>query len=214
MREKDCWYIDVCTKDSCDSCIRYLEMSFLMENSGIPKKKQMPTILNAGVDKRAFERLAEIKSDMIDFVEHGDSLYICSEETGNGKTSWSIKLLLKYFDEIWAGNGLRIRGYFLHVPTFLNQLKDFNNDNLPKLKNILTTADLIVWDDIASAKLSDYDISQLLLFIDQRNLNELSNIYTGNLTTLESLINCAGNRLASRIWQSSEIIQFRGKDRR
>lgn len=213
MNEK-CWYKNVCTQDCCDSCIRYTEMSFLMENSGIPKKKQTPVILNAGVDRKAFERLADIKADIKDFVQNGDCLYICSEETGNGKTSWAIKLMLKYFDSIWAGNGLRIRGYFIHVPSFLAQLKDFNNNDLPRLKHILLTADMVIWDDVASAKLSDYDVNQLLMFIDQRNLQELSNIYTGNVTSLDTLIKCVGNRLASRIWQSSEIIQFNGKDRR
>lgn len=211
---ENCWYKNVCTQDSCDLCIRYTEMSFLMENSGIPKKKQVPVTLNAGVDRKAFEKLDDIKADIKDFVNNGDCLYICSEETGNGKTSWAIKLLLKYFDSIWAGNGLRIRGYFIHVPSFLTQIKDFNNSELPRLKHTLLNADVVVWDDIASAKLSDYDINQLLIFIDHRNLQELSNIYTGNITSLEELTKCVGNRLASRVWQSSEVIQFNGKDRR
>lgn len=211
MRE-DCWYKNVCTQNSCDSCIRYTEMSYLMENSGIPKKKRIPTRLTAGVDREAFERLADIKDDIKDFVDAGNNIYICSDETGNGKTSWAIKLLLKYFDCIWAGNGLRVRGYFIHVPTFLSTMKDFS-DSHSQLKYILMNADLVIWDDIASTKMSDYDIAQLLIYIDQRTLQEYSNIYTGNIIDKEQLEKCVGSKLASRIYQS-EIIQFKGKDRR
>ena len=213
MRE-DCWYKEVCTRKTCDACIRYTEMSYLMENSGIPKKKQIPVSLTAGIDIDAFKYLADIKSDIENWVREGNNLYICSEETGNGKTSWAIKLLLKYFDCIWAGNGLRIRGYFVHVPSLLLLLKDFGNDDIAKVKTILMNVDIVVWDDVASTKLSDYDITQLLMIIEHRNLQDLSNIYTGNVITKEQLGKCVGNRLASRIWQYSEIVQFNAKDKR
>lgn len=213
MRE-DCWYKEVCTRKTCDACIRYTEMSYLMENSGIPKKKQMPMQLTAGKDRQAFEYLADIKDNIEEWVKNGNGLYICSEETGNGKTSWAIKLLLKYFDSIWAGNGLRIRGYFVHVPSVLLLLKDFGNSEIAKIKNILMNVDLVVWDDIASTKISDYDVNQLLMIIEHRNLQELSNIYTGNVITKEQLTGCVGSRLASRIWQYSEIVQFHSKDKR
>lgn len=213
MRNELCWYKDVCTYDFCTNCIRYIEMKYLMDNSGIPKKRQKPQSLVAGDDIEQFIQLADIKDDIVQFVENGENLYICSKETGNGKTSWAIKLLLRYFDQIWPGNGFRIRGYFQHVPTLLNALKDFNH-NHDALKNVLESADIIVWDDIASAKLSDYDIQQLLVFIDSRIAEEKTNIFTGNLVTKDSLEKAVGGRLASRIWNNSIVIEFKGKDRR
>lgn len=214
MRE-DCWYNEVCTNDNCNMCIRYTEMSYLMENSGLPKKKQWPVNLTPQkVDIKSFQKLATIKKDIEKFVQNGNNLYICSQYTGNGKTSWAIKMLLKYFDCIWAGNGLRIRGYFINVPLLLATLKDFNNKDINRIKNILMNVDLIVWDDIASAKLSDYDISQLLTFVDYRISQELSNIYTGNITDKNKLEQCMGSRLASRIWNYSEVVEFFGIDRR
>lgn len=188
-------------------------MKFLLEHSGIPVKKQKPIELIAGSDYNEFMRLAEIKSDIDKFVSRGNQLYICSKETGNGKTSWAIKLLLKYFDTVWAGNGFCVRGYFQHVPTLFNTLKDFSKSH-DVLKNTLENADLIVWDDIASTKASDYDITQLLTILDGRITDGKSNIYTGNVTTKGELENAIGNRLASRVWNRSEIIEFRGKDRR
>ena len=140
-------------------------------------------------------------------------MYIFSEKTGNGKTSWAIKLLLKYFDSIWAGNGFRVRGYFQHVPSLFTTLKDFSKSH-EALRKTLATVDLVIWDDIASTKLSDYDAQQLLIIIDQRVSDGLANIYTGNLTSQEALTKAVGQRLASRIWNMSTLVEFKGKDRR
>lgn len=211
-RKADCWYNKVCSYDSCINCIRYAEMKYLMENSGIPKARQMPISLEAGRDYDAFVSLALIKDNILQFVERGDNLYICSEETGNGKTSWAIKILLKYFDRVWAGNGFKVRGYFQHVPMLFNTLKDFSN-NHDALKYTLENADLVVWDDIAATKLSDYDINQLLIYLDKRIIDSKSNIFTGNITSQDKLIKVLGSRLASRIW-SSTIVELKGKDRR
>lgn len=189
-------------------------MKYLMDHSGIPKVRQKPISLDPGVDYDAFCDLADIKDNIRQYVETDNfHLYICSNETGNGKTSWAIKLLLKYFDSVWAGNGFRVRGYFQHVPTLLNTLKDFST-NHDVLKNTLENADIVVWDDIAGAKLSDYDIQQLLSLIDTRIIEGKTNIYTGNLISYESLQKTLGSRLASRIWNCSVNVKFKGKDRR
>lgn len=217
LRKDDCWYKNVCTYDFCTNCIRYSEMKYLMQNSGLSKNRQKPIALDGSRDPESFKLLADIKEDIINFVNNGESLYIFSEKTGNGKTSWAIKLLLKYFDSIWAGNGFRVRGYFQHVPTLFNTLKDFSNSTVElkrELKHKLETADLVVWDDIAGTKLSDYDAQQLLIIIDQRVSDGLANIYTGNLTSQDALIKAVGQRLASRIWNMSTLVEFKGKDRR
>lgn len=212
MNDK-CWYKEVCNNGQCDNCIRYSEMRYLMDNSGVPEKRQIPKALTCDpIDRDAFVELAEIKDDIENFVREGENLYITSSITGNGKTSWAIKILLKYFDSVWAGNGFNVRGYFVHVPTLLNTLKDFSSAH-NELKNTLETVDLVVWDDIISTKTSDYDVSQLLSLIDTRMYKGLSNIFTGNIDSKERLKQALGDRLASRIWASSVVI-LRGKDRR
>lgn len=189
-----------------------------MDNSNIPKAKQMPQSLTApSCDRDAYKRLAEIKGDINEFVECGCNLYIASAVTGNGKTSWAIKLLLKYFDNIWPGNGFRTRALFIHVPTFLIQLKNFNSksDELERVKNELPNVDLVVWDDIASTDVSAYDYSQLLMYIDNRLLNERSNIFTGNYSDRTALEKRVGMKLASRIWSdTTEVVVFKGGDMR
>lgn len=212
-----CWYDSVCKEasDNCDvDCIRYKEMRYLVDNSGIPINKQIPEKLYPGDDYDAFCRLNEVKLDILSFVNSGSNIYITSGNTGNGKTSWAIKLLLKFFDEVWAGNGFRTRGLFVYVPQLLLKLKDFNNPLSDDYKQNLLNCDVVVWDDIGSTELSNYDLSQLLLYIDQRTMAGKANIYTGNLNTKDRLAKVLGERLVSRVWNSSEVVQFTGKDRR
>ena len=214
----NCWYKEVCQKQDCNSsCIRYMEMDYLLYHSQIPKKQQVPVSLSPeSVDYDNFVFLADIKDDIVDFVDNGENLYITSEYTGNGKTSWAIKLMLKYFNDIWSGNGFRVGGIFIHVPTLLNKLKaDIKNPNqeFENLVSALTDVDLVIWDDIASTGLSQYDHSQLLTYIDQRVLSGKSNIFTGNVPKRENLEKVVGTRLTSRIL-SGEIVELKGRDRR
>lgn len=216
-----CWYTSACGKygsPECNaSCIRYMEMDFLMQNSGIPRNKQYSVLLTPSKkDVQAFVTLKEIKDDIIAFVENGESVYIYSHNFGNGKTTWAIKLMQKYFDSVWAGNGFRCRGIFIHVPTFLTKIKEGisrKDEDFETLKSRLMTVDLVIWDDIAATKLGDFDHANLLTYIDQRKLNQLSNIYTGNLQQ-DELQEALGNRLASRVWNDSTPVKFVGADRR
>jgi len=216
-----CWYTSACGKygsPECNaSCIRYMEMDFLMQNSGIPRNKQYSVLLTPSKeDVQAFLTLKEIKDDIIAFVENGESVYIYSHNFGNGKTTWAIKLMQKYFDSVWAGNGFRCRGIFIHVPTFLTKIKEGisrKDEDFETLKCRLMTVDLVIWDDIAATKLGDFDHANLLTYIDQRKLNQLSNIYTGNLHQ-DELQEALGNRLASRVWNDSTPVKFVGADRR
>lgn len=214
-RNSDCWYKEVCQNASCESCTRYLEMQHLMLTSGIPESKQYPTkLVPSDSDYEAFCQLADIKDDIVSFVDRGGNLYICSSNTGNGKTSWSIKLMMRYFDQIWAGNGLRTRGLLVHVPTWLMQLKNFDSPLSQEYKDSIVQADLVIWDDIAHSDISKYDYNNLLMFIDNRIFNGKANIYTSNVRSEKELKECMGSKLASRIWGMSTIIELKGKDRR
>lgn len=215
-RNSDCWYQNVCQESRCSSCIRYLEMRHLMDSSGIPKIRQYPAaLIPDDIDYNAFCKLADIKDNIEQFVHDGEfNLYICGNNPGTGKTTWAIKLLMKYFDAVWAGNGFRTRGLLIHVPTLLLQLKDFNNPVSEEYKNEILTADLVVFDDIAVSGISQYDYNNLLMYIDNRILNGKANIFTSNKTTRQGLESTIGDRLSSRIWEVSTVIEFKGKDRR
>ena len=214
-----CWYKGVC--EDCkgeDNCLRYKEMRFLMSKSNIPVIKRAPIQLKVNsVDKDAYYRLAEIKDNIYNFVYDGKSLYITSSTTGNGKTSWSLKLLMKFFEEVLGESGFEPRGLFIHVPTFLAKLKEFDkyDEEFDMIKKLIPVVDLVVWDDIASTDMSAYDLSQLTVYIDGRTMNEMANIYTGNIVNRDDMVSALGLRLTSRIWNShTEVIEFFGGDRR
>ena len=207
--DKDCTYTHMCP--------RFLEMKYLMEHSGIPVSKQKSIMLNPQeVDYNAFCMLADIKDDIVNFVKNGKNLYICSQFPGNGKTSWSLKLMMRFFNEIWLGNGFRTRGIFVHVPTFLLKYKNFDvkDSEFEILKEELPKVDLVIWDDIACTTVSNYDLSLLTMYIDQRILSDKSNIFTGNIVDVNSIESILGARLKSRIWSTSQHIEFKGNDRR
>lgn len=217
-----CWYKTVCeyfgNEEQCNKrCIRYSEIDYLMYLSNIPKARQQPfQLIPEEVDMQAFLDLNEIKKDIENFVKQGENLYIYSSNFGNGKTSWAIKIMQEYFNRVWYGNRYRCRGLFIFVPSFLTSLKRNISNPTEEFDSFLTRiieADLVIWDDIGANKLSDYDYTQLLTYIDQRKLNLKSNIYTGNLN-YEQLLEYVGTRLTSRIWNDSIIIELVGVDRR
>ena len=215
-RNRACWYHNVCNYEYCsETCIRYLEMKYLMDNSYIPVKMQLPIKLEqTEINRLAVKRLDEIKQNINEFVQNGNSLFICSSVTGTGKTSSAIKLMLRYFNNIWSGNGFHIRGVFVHVPTLLNNLKNFDNGLSEDYKNSLIQADLVIWDDLASTALSKYDYAQLLVYLDARVLQGKANIFTSNLCNAKELLPLLGERLLSRSFGSSEVINLMGFDYR
>lgn len=219
MDSKNCWYRGVCSQapGKCsNTCVRFIEMATLCRLSNIPESKWRPVQLTAGDDYDEFIRLKEIKYDIENWVKTGNSLYLFSDNFGNGKTSWSIKLMLAYFNAVWAGNGFRRRGVFVSVPEFLDRNRETINNRdeaFVELRQDILSCDLVVWDDITSTKLSEFNHAMLLNYIDARALAGKSNIYTGNVDE-EGMVQYLGGRLTSRIWNTSEVIQFYDVDKR
>ncbi len=222
FNRENCPYKEVCSlyqdDNHCNSgCIRFMEIDYLLHMSRLPKNRMKALVLKPEVeDLDSFVRLKSVKDDIINFVDNGCSLYLFSTNTGNGKTAWAIKLLLKYFDEVWCGNGFKPRGVFINVPNFLRMVTENVMNPTPEfieLKRLIAEVDLVVWDDIGATKLSDYDHKNLLSFIDQRVLSEKSNIYTGNLPG-DALPEALGQRLASRVYNESSVVELFGQDRR
>ncbi len=218
MKIQDCLYKDICQNECHSACIRYVETKFLLQSSNIPESKQkVNKLFPDDCDIPAFEELSNIRDSVCDFVNDGKTLYIYSTTCGNGKTTWAIKIMLQYFNEVWAGNGFTKRGLFVNVPTFLSMCKStisHPDSAFDELRADITKLDLVIFDDIASTRLSEYDYNTMLNYIDQRVLNEKATIYTGNIVPKE-LSNYLGTRLASRVAGNNAIkIMLRGGDMR
>ena len=210
---QDCWYKDVCDFDSCKLCVKYIEMQSLFDSSNLPMNLRQPIHLKPFPgDEGNYNKLQSIGAGIEGFVKSGGNLYLYSEYTGNGKTSWAVKLLQKYFESIWCGNGLRVRGIFIHVPTFMLQLKNFRNPLPNEFLDDIMKSDLVVFDDIGGV-VSSYDYTQLLSYIDSRILQKKSCIFTSNCDK-DELAKTLGNRLTSRIWNTAWKIHFVGGDLR
>lgn len=217
---EDCIYYDVCSlveTETCNkSCVRYLEMKHLLESSNIPKSKWTHHPLEPDkCDVQAFKRLVKIQKNITTFVNQNNFLYLYSTTCGNGKTTWSIKLMLQYFNEVWSGNGFKRRGIFINVPTFLSKCKDVISNPDPEFEELrqdICTADFVIFDDMVVNKMSNYDYSTLLTYTDQRIFNEKTTVFTGNIP-LDNLSYFIGDRLASRI-TSGITIELKGVDRR
>lgn len=196
--------------------LRFQEMLFMIESSGIPEKVIGTRLTPDEVDYNQFVRLANVQENIVEFVENGNNLYLYSRTCGNGKTTWAIKLLLQYFNEVWACNNYKERGLFINVPAFLTKIKTVigkPDAQFERIRELIDTVDIVVWDDIASTKLSDFDYNTLLTHIDKRTLEEKCNIYTGNILPAE-LDKYVGQRLSSRVLNHSTLVELLGNDRR
>ena len=213
-KNTDCWYANNCD-DDCLKCVIYPQMKWQFDNSGLPKSKYMPIRLTPEPnDVRAFNKLADIRENIDEFVEQGKNLYICGEMPGNGKTSWAIKMLQTYFHYVAEGNIFNVKGMFVSVPDLLLKLKDFNNPLSNEYKENLKSCDLLILDDIAVTGISQFDYLQLFSLVDSRMLAGKSIIFTSNVTDIRKLEDVIGQRLASRVFGNSIVIEIKGGDMR
>lgn len=215
-----CWYEDVCgvRGDSCGpTCVRYAEMLNLFQMSNIPRYRWYPEKLVPGRgDRESFVYLRDIKNDIKNWVQGGNNLYLFSDTFGNGKTSWAVKLMSAYFNQVWRGNCFKTRGIFISVPEFFDRERlrmDNQDEDFKRIRQSLIECDLVIWDDVSSVKMTDYASATFFNFVDARVIAHRANIFTGNLCE-ERLKDFVGGRLASRIWNTSEIVELVGEDRR
>lgn len=205
------------TEECNSSCPRYVEVMYLYEKSLLPPKKWQPfELITPEVDKVEYEAFYDIVKDIINFVNNGENLYIYSNTTGNGKSSMAIKMIQNYFNKVWVEGGQEPKAYFIHCQTFLTRMKNAINKEDKELDEILeniATIPLVVFDDIGTNTMSSYDNSTLLSIIDQRILGEKSCVFTSNLSK-EQLEEVVGERLASRIYETSSILELNNSDQR
>ena len=206
-------------QETTEFCLRLFKLNNLFANSCLSRDQYSRVDLRIdadGTDRDVFTRLVEISCQIVNFVDKGNNLYIYSEICGNGKTAWSIRLLQEYFNSIWWKSTLECHGLFVNVPRFFLSLKNSitNNDEYANhVKDNVLKADLVVWDDLATKGITEFENENLLSIIDQRMNERKSNIFTSNISP-QNLQDMLGQRLFSRIINFSEIIHFQGKDKR
>lgn len=217
---KNCPYISRCTHVDCGKfCLKRFKTEYYFDSAFIPKDrriKQPLRIDSDGRDENAFMRLADIEKNIETFVENGNNLYIYSQNVGNGKTSWALRLANNYINKVWIKKDMEPIVLFISVPRFLLELKaniSNKSDYIEHISKYVLNCPLVIWDDIGSKNGTEFEVSHLLSIIDNRINNGKSNIYTSNLNDSE-LHQLLGDRLYSRVYNYSECINIVGKDKR
>lgn len=218
---ENCPYKDKCNGVDCDKdfCMRKYRLDCLYGKSLLTDKQRQVGKLfvdQDGTDLHEFQQLAKLEQSMDKFVEAGANLYLHSYNCGNGKTSWSIRLMIGYFNKIWYKSTFNCQGLFISVPRYLLALKENisgKNEYADAVNKSVLDADLVIWDDIATKMGTEFELNHLLNIINTRMDNGKSNIFTSNLGSKE-LTNALGDRLASRICNKSIDIELHGADKR
>ena len=216
-----CYLREVCNGKDCqaDFCLRKYKMDSLYSAALITDSQKKHITLRVdedGTDLEQFKHLAEIEKNIMSFVSEGKNLYLHSANCGNGKSSWSLRLVEAYFNKIWARSEAKCRVLFISVPRFLLALKDditIKNPYVTYIKENVLEADLVIFDDIAAKMGSEFELTHLLNIIENRIALGKSNIYTSNLNR-QQLYNALGERLTSRVANMSIDIELRGADKR
>lgn len=220
VKEKEnCWYKDICRKERCgdEFCIRHYKMDSLIFMATMEGKQKYSVQLKPdAIDYDAFIKLRDIKNNIKDFVKEGKNLLIYSKNTGNGKTEWSKKLLLSWFDSIWPYTDVECRGLFISMPKLITCMKENiskPNEYFQYVNDNLVNADLVVWDEINYKDWSSFEQDFMLNIISQRVAIGKANIYTTNYD-LQAIEQRLGSRLSSRIIGCSELVELKGSDKR
>lgn len=184
------------------------------------------TLYPDDIDRESFIRLKEIMNGIYHRVMSDDAkknLLICSNHTGNGKTSWAIKILKEYFrqdseKEYHPYPEDYHIGIFIPTTEFVLDSKEYNDKRRQHYwtrKEAIDSASLVVFDDIGSAEYSRSEYVVLLSVIDKMIFENRMCIFTSNFTEKNSAsITRLGQRLADRIFDTSEIIELKGQGMR
>lgn len=224
ITKEECYVQAGCKKfiqNTCDElfCIRLYKIDELYNQSLLSQQQRLPIKLRLDenrIDEIPYTILKEYQQDILNVVNNGDNIYIYSSITGNGKTSWAIKFIQSYIQKIWASSDLTCKALFINVPKFMRELKlniDIKSEYIQHINAYASTADLVIWDDIATKAATEFEHEQLISIIDTRIDNTKSNIFTSNIPP-EELNNYLGARLTSRIVGLSKAVRFNGLDKR
>ena len=220
MDNSMCWLKDNCNKIDFNkpNCIKLVKLDYLFNEANVDynMRKNIPLFLTSEDDRKVFEYLSQVQKNINQYVSNGDNLYIYSENVGNGKSAWALKLLQAYIYSIWPSSKLECRALWIHVPQFLLALKDNiseKSEYIAHIKKNILDCDLVVFDEFGEKTSTQFETEHLLSYINTRLSLGKSCFYTSNIKP-EELNLVVGDRLASRVIGLSNTLEFKGKDMR
>ena len=158
-----------------------------------------------------------------EFLENPKGGMFFFGDPGTGKTFLSAIIAQEF---VKKGHSV----IFGDVPSLLDDLKstfDSKNKSLDDLMESLTTADLLVLDDLGTESPTDWAVERIYLIINQRYNAEKPLIVTSNFKLSEvgqrlnepkksenKFPSVTGKRIVSRLAQMCKRIEIKGRDRR
>lgn len=188
------------------------KLNNLFELSGLPKKYFEPQhLVKREVDADCWDWLEDVRNNIVEKVQSGLNIVITSTIVGNGKTSWAVRLLQRYLAETALDGRMVEKGMFVVSAQLLTEFGDYNyfqtmKEFLERFEK-LKTCDLLVIDEIGGGSLTKASYPYLYDLVNYRVDNNLSTIYTTNYTD-EEIIDLLGQRLYSRIYDTSVVLEF------
>ena len=170
-----------CSKSG-DLCQKLFRINKLLDEAQLSDVQHKPIKLFLDKeDEFAYDSLKSVENSIEKAVEMGSNIYIYSNITGNGKTSWAIKLIQAYINAVWYKKSTDCVALFINIPRFLLAIKDNireKSDYVEHIKNYVYSADLVVWDDIGTKGTTEFETEHLLSMINSRIESGKSNIFS------------------------------------
>lgn len=192
------------------------KLNDLFERSGLPQKYFEPQVLvERKADKECWEWLEAVRANIVEEVRNGLSIVIASNTVGNGKTSWAVRLLQRYLAETALDGRIVEKGMFVVSAQLLTEFGDYNyfqtmQEFLERFER-LKTCELLVIDEIGGGSLTKASYPYLYDLVNYRVDNNLSTVYTTNYTD-DEIIELLGQRLYSRIYDTSVVLDFQASN--
>ena len=202
VKPYNCPYTCTDAANCSELCARYGKMNYLLEHCNVPNYMDyiMGSVDTEEIEPKVQKLLKDWRSNVLGYVEKGKNLYISSPYIQTGKTILSVKIMFKYFDEIWATTDFITRGYFIPVQELLGKAKSFkyfDTEEFQQLDALMKQTDVVIWDGITDWTLSIEEQKLLTRYIKYRIDHKKSNIFNG--LSQEELKDTVGGILAEYI---------------
>lgn len=152
-----------------------------------------------------------MRKDINNYIDK--SLYLFGKQ-GVGKTTKATFILKKYVRKYCKKeSAITPPVKFISMPELIFKLQYDMDSRRRNIHNTKISQGLLILDDFAVSKITEFVIQTSYLIIDYREKNNLNTIITSNLN-LDQIEKRYNPRLSSRIAGMCEIEKMTGKDKR
>jgi len=170
--------------------------------------------IDTDIDSLNCRILTNIGDDIVNFIDMGNNLLICGNNAGSGKTFWATKIMQKYINKVSIGNVKDNLLIFISEVELIHLIEENRFTKDYEILDEYMNCNLLTIDDIGMFKKTDFQQQELFRLMDYRVTHRRTTICTSNLVTKIQYTEALGERLCSRIYDTSLIVEMKGNSRR